>query len=152
MTLFLIHQHVSWWHEIERKRWNSAFCITGTLCMCQPHIVTHGSLSAWARSHPRPIYNKVCLKLCSTEIMDKKKGKKISRLTLHNQNRSLERVNSDVNNINDPWTDLFSYPIHSRRKMSRKLEWDDRSICHGEHREKTQWSIYLSASTVVTRL
>ena len=27
------------WHKIERKKWNSAFCITSTLCMCRPHIV-----------------------------------------------------------------------------------------------------------------
>ena len=24
----------SLWHKIERKKWNSAFCITGTLCQC----------------------------------------------------------------------------------------------------------------------
>ena len=44
MNLFLVHQHVylkkSLWQKIERKEWNSAFCITGILCMCQPHIVT----------------------------------------------------------------------------------------------------------------
>ena len=27
------------WHKIERKKWNSAFCITSTLCMCRPYIV-----------------------------------------------------------------------------------------------------------------
>ena len=29
------------WHKIERKKWNSAFCITSTLCMCRPHIVPY---------------------------------------------------------------------------------------------------------------
>ena len=27
------------WHEIERKQWNSAICITDTVCISQPYIV-----------------------------------------------------------------------------------------------------------------
>ena len=60
---------------------------------------------------------------------------------LHNQNRGLKGRNwtlaiNDYLNGNMILENLFSYPIHSRRKMSRKLEWDDRSICH-EHEKDT---------------